>query len=143
MWALLGAALARPLFVLEGPETFRIVDHTGQNVSAWHFAHETHDHELVRRLRPVVYGRRLGVLVSLGGGAAAFASGVAYVTQNREPSPRAITVEADLAAAGALAAGGALLFTAGTLSIVLHRPRTLRVDQHYTADEADLRLRVR
>lgn len=129
-------ALARPVFVVEDPEhkaPFIVVDAQGERIGAWHFAHFTRERDAVDRLRGVVYGRRIGVITALGAGALAFTTGSVYIAAMRDVGSG--DVEPDVAVAGAAAAGGFLL-TVGGLALARHQPKALRVDTHWSEQEA-------
>ena len=146
MWlALIGlAAAARPMYVhtVEGEPGFEVRDHRGERIGAWHFAHFVRDRRVVDELRPLIYGRRMAGIAAGVGGLVCFGAGLAYLrTEGRVRSPRSLQVRGDVAAAGAVATGG-LLLVASSLAIARSRPKKLRVDEHYTLDEAVNRIRM-
>ncbi|MCB9679281.1 MAG: hypothetical protein H6737_29525 [Alphaproteobacteria bacterium] len=140
LWMALASA-ARPLYVQpEDDGHFRVVDHTGQNVGAWHFAHATRDRRKVGQLRWRLYFRRTSAIVCLGAGAIAFAGASVAIASERRLNGE---LDPTLGVYGVVAAGGLLAAVVHPTNVVRKRPDWLRVDENYTMEEAVERIQRR
>jgi hypothetical protein len=143
LWMTLALA-ARPLFVQpEADGGFRVVDQAGDNVGAWHFAHFTRDHAVVRSLRLRLYVRRTSAILCLGVGAVSFASASIAVQVQRSANGYDGHIDPGITAAGVVAVAGLLTLVVHPTNVLMRRPDWLRVDTHYSREEAVARIQQR
>ncbi len=124
----------------EGP--WRVVDRTGGNVGAWHFAHFTRDRDLVNRLRWRLYFRRTTAIGGLAVGGITFLSASVAIPIRRMEYDADGGVDGALVAYGLLAAVGLTVAVVHPINVMTRRPKWLRVDTHYSREEAIERMKA-